>query len=95
METPEQPQLTAASEETTPKEEPQAQTTPPESQPAWTPTPPPSKTKGFFKSLGTWLMVLTMIGLSGAVLYLLSDLNRRTYRLAQVGDTSAGRADLS
>ena len=87
METPEQPQLTAATEETTPKEEPKAQTPTPEPQPAWTPTPPPSKTKGFFKSLGTWLMVLVMIGLSGAVIYLMSDLNRRTYRLAQVGDT--------
>ena len=32
-------------------------------------------------------MVLLMLGLSGAVLYLMSDLNRRTYRLAQVGDT--------
>jgi exonuclease VII small subunit len=33
------------------------------------------------------MMLLVMIGLAGAVVYLLSDLNRRTYRLAQVGQT--------
>lgn len=54
------------------------------SPPARAPEPTPKKS-GFFKSLGTWLMVLLMIGLTGAVLYLLSDINRRTYRLAQVG----------
>ena len=87
MEKPEPPQLEAAIDEKAPAQEPAEPTPAAEPQPAWTPTPPPSKTKGFFKSLGTGLMVLLMLGLSGAVLYLMSDLNRRTYRLAQVGDT--------
>ena len=87
MEKPDQPKLTGATEEPAPKEEPKAQAAQPDPQPAWTPTPAPSKTTGFFKSLGTWLMILVMLGLSGAVLYLMSDLNRRTYKLAQVGDT--------
>ena len=87
MEKPEQPQLEAATSEPTSGPEPAAQAPTPEPEPAWTPTPAPNKTKGFFKSLGTGLMILVMVALSGAVVYLLSDLNRRTYRLAQVGDT--------
>ena len=90
METPEKPEtpkLEAATQEAPPAEKPAEAKPKAEPQPAWTPTPPPSKTKGFFKSLGTWVMLLVMIGLAGAVVYLLSDLNRRTYRLAQVGQT--------
>lgn len=90
METPEKPdtpKLEAATQEAPPAEKPAEPKAKAEPQPAWTPTPPPSKTKGFFKSLGTWVMLLVMIGLAAAVVYLLSDLNRRTYRLAQVGQT--------
>jgi len=87
METPETPKLEAATQDAAPAEKPAEAKPQPEPQAAWTPTPPPSKAKGFFKSLGTWMMLLVMVGLMGAVLYLLSDLNRRTYRLAQVGQT--------
>ncbi|MBT6175686.1 MAG: hypothetical protein HOI23_00465 [Deltaproteobacteria bacterium] len=87
METPETPKLEAATQNAAPADKPAEAKPQPEPQAAWTPTPPPSKAKGFFKSLGTWMMLLVMVGLIGAVLYLLSDLNRRTYRLAQVGQT--------
>ena len=87
METPETPKLEAATQDAAPAEKPAEAKPQPDPQGAWTPTPPPSKAKGFFKSLGTWMMLLVMVGLMGAVLYLLSDLNRRTYRLAQVGQT--------
>lgn len=87
METPKTPKLEAATQDAAPAEKPAEAKPQPEPQAAWTPTPPPSKTKGFFKSLGTWVMLIVMLGLTGAVLYLLSDLNRRTYRLAQVGQT--------
>lgn len=87
MEIPETPKLEAATQDAAPAEKPAEAKPQPEPQAAWTPTPPPSKAQGFFKSLGTWVMLIVMLGLTGAVLYLLSDLNRRTYRLAQVGQT--------
>jgi len=87
METPETPQLEAPAEPDEAEEKAAEATPTPKPETSWTPTPPPAKTKTFFKSLGTWLMLLVMLTLGVAVLYLMSDLNHRTYRLAQVGDT--------
>ena len=46
----------------------------------------PQKSKGWLSTLATFLVVLLILVLGGVIVYLLSDLNSRHYRLSRAGD---------
>ena len=56
--------------------------------PSFDPIPPerPKKSKGWLSTLATGLVVVLIVALGGGIVYLLSDLNSRHYRLTRAGD---------